>query len=440
LNESENNTPKGAENADEQWYKSKHRPTKHLPDGWKRRDFDDGSGGLLTPEGNSVISYDLQTKEYKVDGKWHYMGDEGIDMEYLEKLAFAKYVQLATANEALSASLSQKGYIDMGYMSSLTRFSYDKLLSDLEGVVFLNIGSASDQTKTYVTADEYLSGNIKEKLMQAKAAQATINDGSFDVNVTALEAAMQQNETQKNQNNKERVNMSKFDIQARVNPLTDQTKPTKAMASVTIDDVIAINNLTIVEANKSLFVGYPQNRDSEGGYRDIVEFLRDKDDKMLPEAVELKDAIQKKLVEMFKNGERATPDKAEADKKPVDHEIKAYVTPLPNSETSTRGLGTVQVGELFKINSVRVNENTKEGSENFGKLYVAMPARPDSRIEGGYKDVVHPVNKEFGEKLRGAVLKRYENQLSWNEKAAGKDKPDQQREKPPTNRSADERG
>jgi len=47
---------------------------------------------LLTPEGNSVISYDLQTKEYKVDGKWHYMGDEGIDMEYLEKLAFAKYV------------------------------------------------------------------------------------------------------------------------------------------------------------------------------------------------------------------------------------------------------------------------------------------------------------------------------------------------------------
>jgi len=238
------------------------------------------------------------------------------------------------------------------------------------------------------------------------------------------------------QNEKELNSMSKYDIQARVNPLTDQSKTTKAMASVTIDDVIAINNLTVVEANNSLFVGYPKNKDKDGNFRDIVEFMRDEKGTMTKDAVELKDAIQKTIVDMFKNGERSTPEKDEADRRPVDHDIKVFVTPLTDSENSVRGLATVQVGELLKINSVRVNENTKEDAENFGKLYVAMPARPDSRTEGSYKDVVHPVDKDFGDKLRGTVLKQYGNQLAWKENAAKKEQAEQQREKPATNKSA----
>ena len=232
--------------------------------------------------------------------------------------------------------------------------------------------------------------------------------------------------------------MSKYDISAKVNPLKDQTKNTKAMASVTIDGVIAINDLTIVEGKNGAFVGYPQNKDKDGNFRDIVEFLK-KDGKMTQEAVDLKEAISKTLLDMHKNGERSTPDKDEADMKPVDHDIKAFVTPLTNSENSTKGLATVQVGEMFKINSVRVNENNKEGSENFGKLYVAMPARPDSRSESGYKDVVHPVNKEFGEKLRGVVLKQYDNQLAWKEKASGKEKSAPECEKTTQNKSATDR-
>jgi len=45
-----------------------------------------------------------------------------------------------------------------------------KLIKELEGVIFLNIGQAATQDETYVTADEYLLGNIREKLEQAKAA------------------------------------------------------------------------------------------------------------------------------------------------------------------------------------------------------------------------------------------------------------------------------
>ena len=371
----------------------------------------------------------LQRPEWGGDGEVHINMEVGSDELYVE-------IRLA------GIPLEKKDYGDI-----TVGFEFHSIEAWLNNVKVAEphdgVGNVVDFIKGFVDGTrEYndLYDDLKEHQYLFHNLEHEIQGKTSIADLEQSLAAKQANPNiAQGQKEKEQSNMSKFDIQARVNPLSDQTKPTKAMASVTIDDVIAINNLTIVEANKSLFVGYPQNRDSEGGYRDIVEFLRDKDDKMLPEAVELKDAIQKKLVEMFKNGERATPVKAEADKKPVDHEIKAYVTPLPNSETSTRGLGTVQVGELFKINSVRVNENTKEGAENFGKLYVAMPARPDKRIEGGYKDVVHPVNAEFGEKLRGAVLKRYENQLSWNEKAAGKDKPDQQREKPATNRNAGER-
>ena len=91
--------------------------------------------------------------------------------------------------------------------------------------------------------------------------------------------------------------MSNYDITARVNPLHDQSGKVKAMASVTIDNVVAINDLTIVEGKNGAFVGYPQNKDKDGNFRDIVEFLR-KDGKMTPEAVELREAISKTLLDL----------------------------------------------------------------------------------------------------------------------------------------------
>ena len=228
------------------------------------------------------------------------------------------------------------------------------------------------------------------------------------------------------QNEKESESMSKYDISARVSPLADQSGKVKAMASVTIDNVVAINSLTVVEGgNKNLFVGYPQSKGSDGSYRDIVEFVRDADGKMTKDSLELKEAINKLLTDMYKNGQDRTPEKQEHEKVPVMHEVKAFVTPFRDSENATKGLAIVQVGELFKIGSVRVNENTKEGSENFGKNFVAMPSRPDKTAEGGYRDVVHPVNKEFREKINDAELKQYDNQLAWKNHKEKKEQPQQ---------------
>ncbi|MDF1494568.1 SNF2-related protein [Caproiciproducens sp. CPB-2] len=95
-----------------------------------------------------------------------------------------------TANEVLAVSLAEKARVDIPFMAQLTGMSEEAVVKELEGVIFLNIGQAESQDKTYVTADEYLSGNIREKLTQAKAAQTVVGDGSLDVNVRSLEAAM----------------------------------------------------------------------------------------------------------------------------------------------------------------------------------------------------------------------------------------------------------
>jgi len=104
--------------------------------------------------------------------------------------AHVPITRVDTATEALAVSMNEKARVDLAFMSELTDMSEDALDKELEGVIFLNVGMASSQDKTYVTADEYLSGNIREKLERARAAQAAVGDGSLDINVKALEAAM----------------------------------------------------------------------------------------------------------------------------------------------------------------------------------------------------------------------------------------------------------
>ena len=99
-------------------------------------------------------------------------------------------IHVDTASEALAVSLAEKARVDVSFMAQLTDMGEETIVKELEGVIFLNIGGAMTQDKTYVTADEYLSGNVREKLALAKAAQATFPDGQYDVNVKALEAAL----------------------------------------------------------------------------------------------------------------------------------------------------------------------------------------------------------------------------------------------------------
>ena len=93
-----------------------------------------------------------------------------------------------TASEALAVSIAEKARVDMEYMEQLTGKTGDELVSELQGVIFRVPGQVEkDGTPHYVTADEYLSGNVRRKLRQAQ--RAAQQDPAFVINVEALTAA-----------------------------------------------------------------------------------------------------------------------------------------------------------------------------------------------------------------------------------------------------------
>lgn len=89
-----------------------------------------------------------------------------------------------TSNEALIVSLTEKAKVDMEYMQSITDKTEDELVKDLEGQIF-RIPDTPAEEKKYVTADEYLSGNVREKLNIAR--RIAEGNPEFEVNVRELE-------------------------------------------------------------------------------------------------------------------------------------------------------------------------------------------------------------------------------------------------------------
>ena len=87
-----------------------------------------------------------------------------------------------TASEALALSISEKACVDMHYMAQLSGKSQDELIDELNGVIFLDPVRGNWQT-----ADEYLSGNVRQKLREAEAA--AVDAPGYAPNVEALRQA-----------------------------------------------------------------------------------------------------------------------------------------------------------------------------------------------------------------------------------------------------------
>ena len=95
-----------------------------------------------------------------------------------------------TPAEALAVSIEEKGKVDLSYMAELlgTPEDFERITGELRGVIFKDPSEdVSDPEAGWQTADEYLSGNVRNKLQIAKLAAA--NDPAFEVNVEALTAA-----------------------------------------------------------------------------------------------------------------------------------------------------------------------------------------------------------------------------------------------------------
>ena len=121
------------------------------------------------------------------------LGDEG-QLERKADIFFKRTImphkpitQVDTASEALAVSIGEKACIDMEYMQSLTGKEENELINDLKGVIFLNplYEGNNENLSKYFTADEYLSGNVREKLAIARNSAKV--DSRFNINVEALE-------------------------------------------------------------------------------------------------------------------------------------------------------------------------------------------------------------------------------------------------------------
>ena len=89
-----------------------------------------------------------------------------------------------TAVEALALSIGEKAHVDMDYMSRLTGKDEETLFAELQGVVFLNPHYTEGLNDKYLPADEYLSGNVRQKLTIARGKAA--QDSRYQINADAL--------------------------------------------------------------------------------------------------------------------------------------------------------------------------------------------------------------------------------------------------------------
>ena len=144
--------------------------------------------GIINSRGNNQAfsedsSYYLLCSLEILDSKGNFI--KKADMFSKRTIKAKKEItKVDTANEALIVSLTEKARIDMEFMQSITDKTEEELVRELEGQIF-RLPDTPPEEKKYVTADEYLSGNVREKLVIARRI-AEYNP-EFEINVRELE-------------------------------------------------------------------------------------------------------------------------------------------------------------------------------------------------------------------------------------------------------------
>ena len=148
--------------------------------------------GLINSRAN--ISAFSQDSSFSLLSALEVLGDEG-QLERKADIFYKRTIKphtpvtsVDTSSEALAVSMGEKARVDMDYMCELTGKTEEEIFADLKGVVFLNpIYEYGNSTQAkYLMADEYLSGNVREKLVLARKS-AELYPEDYTVNVEALE-------------------------------------------------------------------------------------------------------------------------------------------------------------------------------------------------------------------------------------------------------------
>lgn len=142
--------------------------------------------GLINSRANETAfsndsSYFLLCSLEKIDGEGKFVGKADIFSKRTIK-AKKKVLQVDTPDEALILSIQDKAKVDLDYMQQLCNIDKEEIINSLEGVIFRV--PDYENSDNWVTADEYLSGNVREKLKVAE--QFAKEDSSFNINVEKL--------------------------------------------------------------------------------------------------------------------------------------------------------------------------------------------------------------------------------------------------------------
>ena len=130
-------------------------------------------------------SYFLLCSLEKLDGEGNFIGKADIFNKRTIK-AKKQILSVDTPDEALILSIQNKAKVDLEYMQKLCNLDKDKIVECLQGVIFKV--PEYDDIDNWVTADEYLSGNVREKLKIAE--EFAKNDPSYNINVQKLKEVL----------------------------------------------------------------------------------------------------------------------------------------------------------------------------------------------------------------------------------------------------------
>jgi len=148
--------------------------------------------GLINSRANS--SAFSQDSSFSLLSALEVLGDDG-QLEKKADMFFKRTIKphtpvtsVDTSSEALAVSMGEKACIDMEYMCQLSGKTEEEIFADLKGVIFLNpmYGYGNSTEAKYLMADEYLSGNVREKLAWAKKS-AQLSPEEYSINVEALQ-------------------------------------------------------------------------------------------------------------------------------------------------------------------------------------------------------------------------------------------------------------
>ena len=148
--------------------------------------------GLINSRANTMAF--SQDSSYSLLSSLEILDDES-NLERKADMFFKRTIKphtpvtsVDTASEALAVSMGEKAGIDMGYMCQLSGKSEQEVFEELKGVIFLNplYGQGNPDEQKYLMADEYLSGNVREKLEVARRS-AKLYPDDYNINVEALE-------------------------------------------------------------------------------------------------------------------------------------------------------------------------------------------------------------------------------------------------------------